>query len=64
MRRIPDTTMIRRCEHTSPVLIEEIEDGRIARCLACGESGPVHEKSEEALLALRDRALRHRSRRA
>jgi hypothetical protein len=45
-----------KCGHFSPVVIEEAEGGKIARCLLCGELGPVREGSEEALGALRDRA--------
>jgi hypothetical protein len=45
-----------KCGHISPVVIEEAEGGKIARCLLCGERGPVREGSEEALGALRDLA--------
>jgi hypothetical protein len=45
-----------QCGHCSPVLVEEVEGGKIARCLLCGERGPVRVGSEEALGALRDRA--------
>jgi hypothetical protein len=38
------------------VVIEEAKGGKIARCLLCGELGPVREGSEEALGALRERA--------
>lgn len=46
------------CEHFSPVVVEKADGGakKIARCLLCGEIGPVCEGSEEALRALRDRA--------
>jgi hypothetical protein len=45
-----------KCGHFSSVVIEEAEGAKIARCLLCGELGPVREGSEEALSALRDRA--------
>ena len=53
--RTPGSTW--RCEHVSPVLVEEVEDGKkIARCLQCGERGEVRAGTEEALRALRDLA--------
>ena len=39
-----------KCGHFSPVVIEEAEGGKIARCLLCGELGAVREGSEEALV--------------
>ena len=45
------------CEHSSPVLVEEVEEGgrkMIARCLRCKETGPIRGEAEEALLALRN----------
>jgi hypothetical protein len=45
-----------KCGHFSSVVKEEAEGGKIARCLLCGERGPVREGSEEALAALRDLA--------
>lgn len=39
-----------------PVVVEEVEGGKRACCLRCGEIGPVSEGTEEALRALRDRA--------
>jgi hypothetical protein len=58
LRRRKKTPMsIWRCRHLSPVVEDEIEGGKkSARCLVCGERGPVRERSEEALRALRDRA--------
>ena len=56
-----DPTAFWRCEHASPVLVEEAEGGekKVARCLCCGQGGPaVPECAEEALLALRNLALR------
>ncbi len=56
MRRRNKTPMsIWRCRHLSPVVVDEIEGGKkSARCLVCGESGPVREGSQEALRALRE----------
>jgi hypothetical protein len=45
-----------QCGHFSPVVVEVVEGGKRARCLLCGERGPVCEGSAEALRALRDRA--------
>ena len=42
------------CAHGSPVVVEPIPEGRRARCLLCGSSGPVRPTSEWALAALRD----------
>ncbi len=57
MRRRTETQVsFWRCGHFSPVLVEEVESGKIARCLLCGERGPVREGSEEALRALRELA--------
>jgi hypothetical protein len=44
------------CGHFSPVVVDELEGGTRARCLLCGERGPVLEGSEEALRALRELA--------
>ena len=44
------------CAHGSPVVVEPIPEGRVARCLVCGSSGPVRPTSEWALAALRDEA--------
>ena len=57
MRRRAKTPInFRQCGHFSPVVVEEVEGGKIARCLVCGERTAVCEGSEEALSALRDRA--------
>jgi hypothetical protein len=45
-----------RCGHFPAVAVGKAEGGEVARCLACGELGPVREGSEEALRALRDLA--------
>jgi hypothetical protein len=45
-----------RCDHASyPVEVLSVEGGKkkIAYCLRCGRSGPVHASSAEALMALR-----------
>ena len=57
-RGVKDRTIQWRCEHPCPVVIEDIAEGRIARCLRCGCSGPPREGSEAALLALRGRSQR------
>jgi hypothetical protein len=57
MKRRTQTPMnFWQCGHYSPVVVEEVEGGKRARCLLCGERGAVREGSEEALRALRDRA--------
>ena len=55
-RRTQTPVSFLRCGHYSPVVVEEVEGGKRARCLLCGERGAVREGSEEALGALRDRA--------
>ena len=47
-----------RCAHVTPVVVEPVVGGRVARCLVCGQSGPVRPTSEWALAALRDEARR------
>ena len=44
------------CDHVSPVVVEPTPEGRVARCLVCGRSGPVRPTSAWALAALRDEA--------
>lgn len=57
MRRRTNTPVSSwKCGHFSPVLVEEVEGGKRARCLMCEERGPVSEGPEEALYALRERA--------
>ena len=48
------------CEHPSPIVVEEVEEGKkkVARCLRCGQSGPVRQGAEEALQALREQQPR------
>ena len=55
-RRTQTSVSFWKCGHFSPVLVEEVEGGKRAKCLLCGECGEVREGSEEALRALRDRA--------
>ena len=44
-----------RCDHASyPVEVLSVDGGKkIAYCLRCGRSAPVHASSTEALMALR-----------
>ena len=57
MRRRTETPVnFWECGHFSPVEVDELEGGKRARCLLCGEHGPVREGSEEALAALRELA--------
>ena len=53
MRRRTEETSINswQCEHVSPVVVEEVVGGKSARCLLCGERGPVREGTKEALRA-------------
>jgi hypothetical protein len=46
------------CEHPLPIEVVPLGDGRRARCLRCGQCGPVRTGSEEALRALRGKASR------
>jgi len=47
------------CGHgRGPVVVEPVPDGRRARCLVCGQSGPARPSSEVALVALRDELRR------
>ena len=41
------------CGHRYPLEVVSTEDGRRARCLSCGTSGPAREGSAEATAALR-----------
>ena len=47
------------CEHPSPIEVVPSGDGRQARCLSCGESGPERVDSQGAMRALKD-AVGHR----
>ncbi len=41
------------CEHPLPIEVAPFGEGRRARCLTCGQCGPVRPDTEEALRALR-----------
>ena len=49
-RKRPD---VGGCEHLMPIEVVAFGEGRRARCLACGQCGPVRPDSEAALKALR-----------
>jgi hypothetical protein len=40
------------CGHPTPIEVVPFGEGRRARCLACGQCGPVRPDSEGALRAL------------
>ncbi len=46
------------CEHPLPIEVVPLGDGRRARCLRCGQCGPVRPNSGVALRALRGKASR------
>ena len=46
------------CEHPLPIEVVPLGDGRRARCLRCGQCGPVRPDSEELLRALQGLASR------
>ncbi len=46
------------CGHPLPIEVVPLGDGRRARCLSCGEYGPVRPDSEGAMRALKDAAGR------
>jgi hypothetical protein len=46
------------CAHARPVVVEPVPGGRVARCLVCGQTGPVRPTSARALAALCDEARR------
>jgi hypothetical protein len=41
------------CEHPLPIEVVPFGEGRRARCLTCGQCGPVRLDAERALRALR-----------
>ena len=45
-----------RCGHQYPIVVEGTGDSMGARCLACGEVGPVRPDAVGAMLALRAEA--------
>ena len=44
------------CGHRLPIEVAPMGDGRRARCLRCGECGPVRQDAEGAVRALQDPA--------
>ena len=42
------------CEHRLPIEVARMGDGRRARCLRCGQRGPVQPDAEGAVRALQD----------
>ena len=46
------------CKHALPIEVIPLGDGRRARCLTCGQCGPVRPDSAGALRALRGPADR------
>ena len=46
------------CGHPLPIEVVPLGDGLRARCLSCGEYGPVRPDSEGAMRALKDAAGR------
>jgi hypothetical protein len=47
-----------RCKHHYPIVVESTGAEKRARCMGCGCLSPVREGSKEAMLALREEALR------
>ena len=45
------------CGHPMPIEIVSFVEGRFARCLACGQCGPVQPNAEGALRALRGESI-------
>jgi hypothetical protein len=45
-----------RCGHRYPIVVEGTWGAKRARCLACGEAGPVRPDAVGAMLALRAEA--------
>ena len=43
-----------RCRHLYPILVEDPGPGKRARCLGCGEVGPVRAEVTGAMWALRN----------
>ena len=46
------------CKHRLPVEVVPMGDGRRARCLRCGQCGPVRPDAEGAVRTLQDPASR------
>jgi hypothetical protein len=49
-----------RCGHVAPMVIDRSEGGYAARCLRCGNSGPVRASPTEARRALLESGRRSR----
>ena len=62
--RVWDRPRARGCEHPLPIGVVPLGDGRRARCLRCGQCGPVRPDSEGAMRALRGEPLRVEAREA
>ncbi|HSK98956.1 MAG TPA: hypothetical protein VK869_01340 [Rubrobacteraceae bacterium] len=45
-----------QCGHHYPIVVEIMPGGKRARCLGCGQAGPVLADSPGAVLALRGKA--------
>lgn len=45
-----------QCQHHYPILVENAESGKRARCLGCSQVGSVRADAEAAMRALRDEA--------
>lgn len=37
-----------RCRHNYPILVESVQGGKRARCLGCGQAGPVGPDAQQA----------------
>ena len=46
------------CEHPLPIEVVSLGNSRRARCLSCGQCGPVRPDSEGAMRALKNAAGR------
>ena len=62
--RARDRLRARGCEHPLPIEVVPLGDGRRARCLRCGQCGPVRPDCEGAMRALRGEPLRVEAREA
>ncbi len=49
----PERPNVRSCEHPLPIVVVPLGNGRQARCLRCGQCGPVRPDSEGAMRALK-----------
>ena len=55
--RARDRLRARGCDHPLPIEVVPLGDGRRARCLRCGQCGPVRPDCEGAMRALRGEPL-------